>query len=155
MDVCNFLRFKQRDGNYTGWTAQNFFVNQTITYDGVDYPFRPVAVATNSSTRGGDRSEAVIGAAASVLTLNIFSEAANSDWLLEVKTVKVNRSDLSLGALLLTEYWAAQQVQHDTSEPVVKLQLASPLDAVRTPGGRVLSQSLVGALPTSGTLTLQ
>jgi hypothetical protein len=37
----------------------------------------------------------------------------------------------------------------------VTLQLASPLDAVRSPGGRVLSQSLVGALPTSGNLTLQ
>lgn len=155
MEICNFLRFKRRNGTYTDWLAQNFYPDQSITYNGVVYPFRPVAVATNSSTRGGDRSEAVIGAAVSALTLNIFSEAADNDWLLEVKSVKVNRTDFSLAALLLTEYWACQQVQHDTSEPVVRLQLASPLDAVRRPGGRVLNQSLVGALPTSGALTLQ
>lgn len=155
MEICNFLRFKIRGGAYTAWAAQNFFINQTITHNSVAYQYLPIAVATNSSTGGGDRSEAVIGAALSELTLNIFSEAAAADWLLEVRTVKVNRADLLPGPLLLVEYWAAQQVQHEASAPVVRLQLASPLDAVQRPGGRVLSQSLVGALPTSGTLTLQ
>jgi len=155
MDVCNFLRFKERNGSYTPWAAQNFYPFETIVHNGVSYPFRPIAVATNSSTRGGDRSEAVIGAGMSELTLNVFSEAAAADWILEVRTVKINRADLSPGPLLLLEYWAAQQVQHEASSSVVRLQLASPLDAVRTPGGRVLSQSLVGSLPTSGTLTLQ
>jgi hypothetical protein len=155
MEICSFVRFKRRDGTYTSWLGQNFFIGQTITHNGLEYPYRPVAVATNSSTRGGDRSEAAIGAAVSALTLNVFAEASANEWLLEVRSVKVNRSDLSLGPLLLVEYWSSRQVQHDTSQSVVTLQLASPLDAVRAPGGRVLSQSLVGALPTSGNLTLQ
>jgi hypothetical protein len=155
MEICNFLRFKTRAGAYTSWLAQNFFIGQTITHNGQQYPYLPIGVATNSSTSGGDRSEAVIGAPISALSLNVFSEAAAAEWLLEVRTVKVNRSDLSVGALLTVEYWAARQVQHDTNEPIVKLQLASPLDAISTPGGRMLSQSLVGALPTSGNLTLQ
>jgi hypothetical protein len=155
MELCNFLRFKQRDGNYTSWLAQNFFIGQTITHNGQSYPYLPIGVATNSSTSGGDRSEAVIGAPISALSLNIFSEAADNEWLLEVRTVKVNRADLSLGALLTVEYWSSKQVQHDSNEPVARLQLSSPLDAVRAPGGRVLNQSLVGALPTSGNLTLQ
>jgi hypothetical protein len=155
MEICNFLRFKRRNGTYTNWLAQNFFIGKTIAHNGERYPYMPVAVATGSSTRGGDRSEAVIGAPISELSLNIFSEAANADWLLEVRTVKINRSDLSLDALLTVEYWAAQQVQHDANEPIVKLQLASPLDAVSAPGGRVLSQILVGALPTSGNLVIQ
>jgi hypothetical protein len=155
MEICNFMRFKERNGSYTPWAAQNFFIGQTIIHNGTSYPYRPIAVATNSSTRGGDRSEAVIGAAMSALSLNVFSEAAAADWLLEVRSVKVNRADLSPGPLLMVEYWAARQVQHEASDPVVKLQLASPLDAVRRPGGRVLSQRLVGALPTSGALTLQ
>jgi hypothetical protein len=87
--------------------------------------------------------------------LNVFAEASQEDWLLEVRSVKVNRADQSIGVLLTVEYWATRQLQHDTSEPIVKLQLASPLDAVRAPGGRVLSQSLVGSLPISGALTLQ
>jgi hypothetical protein len=155
MGLCNFLRFKRRDGTYTTWLAQNYFIGQTIAHNGQSYPHLPVAVATNSSTRGGDRSEAVIAAATSALTLNVFAEASQQEWLLEVRSVKVNRADQSLGVLLTTEYWAAQQLQHDTSEPIAKLQLASPLDAVKAPGGRVLSQVLVGALPTSGNLTLQ
>jgi len=155
MEICNFMRFKRRNGTYTNWLAQNFYIGEIIRHNGENYPYLPVAVATNSSTRGGDRSEAVIAAAASELSLNVFNEAAAADWLLEVRSVKVNRANLSLGALLTVEYWAARQVQHDSSEPIVKLQLASPLDAVRSPGGRVLSQFLVGALPTSGSLTLQ
>lgn len=155
MEICNFLRFKERNGSYTAWLAQNFFIDQTISHNGQSYPYIPIGVATNSSTRGGDRSEAVIGAGISALTLNIFSEAVEKEWLLEVRTVKVNRSNLSLGALLTVEYWAAKQVQHDTSEPIVKLQMASPIDAVSAPGGRVLNQSLVGALPSSGNLVLQ
>jgi hypothetical protein len=155
MELCNFLRFKQRDGLFTSWLAQNFYVGQSISYDGSIYPYVPIVVATNASSGGGDRSEAVLGAAMNALTLSIFSEAVQEDWLLEVKTVLINRSDLSLGPLLQSEYWATQQVQHDSNEPVVRLQLASPLDAVRNGGGRVLSQELVGSLPVSGTLTLQ
>jgi hypothetical protein len=155
MEICNFMRFKRRNGVYTSWLAQNYFIGQSVSHNGQVYPYRPVAVATNSSTRGGDRSEAVIAAATSQLTLNIFSEAASNDWLLEVRSVKVNRVDQSIGVLLTVEYWATRQVQHDTSEPIVKLQLASPIDAVKSPGGRMLNQSLVGALPSSGALTLQ
>lgn len=155
MEICNFMRFKQRNGAYTSWAAQNFFIGQVINHNGLEYPYRPIGVATNSSSRGGDRSEAVIGAGISELSLNVFSEAADSDWLLEVRSVKVNRATLLPDVLLQVEYWAAKQVQHEAGEPVVRLQLASPLDAVRSPGGRVLNQLLVGALPTSGALTLQ
>lgn len=155
MEVCNFLRFKRRDGSYAPWLGQNYFIGQVVSHNGQAYPYRAVAVATNSSSRGGDRSEAAIAAEMSTLSMNIFAEAAANEWLLEVRSVRVNRADQSLGALLTTEYWATLQVQHDSKEPVVTLQLASPLDAVRSPGGRVLSQSLVGALPTNGNLTLQ
>ena len=155
MSVCNFLRFKRRNGTYTDWLAQNYFIGQVVTYNSLQYPYLGVGVATNSSTRGGDRSEATIGAGISALSLNVFAEAARERWLLEVKTITVNRVDQSLGPMLTLEYWAALKVQHDSTEPVVALQLASPLDAVRAPGGRVLSQRMVGALPTNGNLTLQ
>lgn len=155
MDIVQFIRFKRRDGSYTDWAAQNFYIGQSISYGGVSHQFLPVAVAAGAATSGGNRSEAAIGAPADVLTLNVFSEAAESNWLVEVKTVKVNRVDLSLGALLQSELWACQRVQHEDSEPVAKLQLSSPLDAVRGVGGRALSQELVGALPVSGTLSLR
>jgi hypothetical protein len=155
MQLCNFMRFKRRDGSYTEWAAQNFFAGQTRNFRGASYRFIPIAVATNASTRGGDRAEAAISAPAGEITSSVFKEAADEDWLLEIKTVKINTSDFSIDDLLMTELWSCSQVQYDISQDGVVLQLASPLDSVTRIGGRFLSQSLVGALPTSGTLTLQ
>lgn len=155
MELCHFMRFKEVGGPYTAWAAQNFFFGENKVYGGVSYQFIPIAVANNSATRGGDRSEAAISSVADDITLNIFYEAYKKDWLLEIKTVKLNRSDFSLDALLMTELWAASQVQYDSDQEGVVLQLSSPLDSVSRAGGRVLSQSLVGAIPTSGNLVLQ
>jgi hypothetical protein len=155
MELCNFLRFKQRDGSYTAWSAQNFFPGEEKSLGEVAYRFVPIAVATNASTRNGDRSEAAISTVASQITLNVFYEATQKDWLLEIKTAKINRSDFSIEAILTTEIWACSQLQYDTSEEGVVLQLSSPLDSVSRLGGRFLSQGLVGSLPTSGTLSLQ
>jgi hypothetical protein len=155
MELCNFLRFKERGGAYTTWLAQNFFPGETKTFQSANYQFIPIAVSTNSSTQGGERSEAAISAPSNDITHNVFCEACKEDWLLEIKTVKVNLANFSLGALLTSETWACSQVQYDISLDGVVLQLASPLDSVTRIGGRVLSQKLVGALPTSGTLSLQ
>jgi hypothetical protein len=155
MEVCNFMRFKQRSGTYTTWAAQNFFAGELKEYSGISYRSIPIAVATNASTRGGDRAEAAISGPVEQLTLNVFAEAAEKDWLLEIKTVKINRATFALDALLSSEIWACSQVQYDSSQNGVVLQLASPLDSVTQIGGRFLSQSLVGALPSSGTLSLQ
>jgi hypothetical protein len=155
MELCNFLRFKRRNGTYTTWQAQNFFPGETKVFQSISYPFIPIAVASNGSTRGGDRAEAAISAPSGPLTMNVFSEAIKEDWLLEIKTVKVNRSDFSLDALLTSELWSCSQVQYDISLDGVVLQLTSPLDSVVRLGGRFLSQKLVGALPISGNLVLQ
>ena len=155
MEICNLLRFKTSGGSYTTWAAQNFFAGEVKSYLGINYQFIPLAVATNAGTRGGDRAEAAISGPANELTLNVFAEAAKSDWLLEIKTVKINRATFDFDTLLSTELWTCSQVQYDTSQNGVVLQLASPLDSVTQVGGRFLSQSLVGALPSSGTLSLQ
>jgi hypothetical protein len=155
MELCHFMRFKEIGGPYTTWAAQNFFVGQPKTYAGLSYQFIPIAVSSNAAVKGGDRAEAAISGPADDITLNVFNEAYAKDWLLEIKTVKLNRSDFSIDALLMTEIWAPSQVQYDSAQEGVVLQLSSPLDAVSRAGGRVLSQFLVGALPTSGTLVLQ
>jgi hypothetical protein len=155
MELCHFLRFKLRSGTYTTWAAQNFFPGEDKDLGGVLYPYRPVAVQTNGATLGGDRAEAAIASVANELTLNVFAQAADEDWLLEVKTVKLNRASFALQTVLTEQLWACTQVQYDSSNNGVVLQLASPLDSVQQRGGRLLSQSMVGALPTTGTLTLQ
>lgn len=155
MELCNFMRFKSRDGVYTSWAAQNFFPGQSKSFQGASYRFIPIAVATNASTRGGDRAEAAISAPAGEITSSVFKEATDEDWLLEIKTAKINRSSFTVDNLLTTEIWACSQVQYDISQNGVVLQLASPLDSVSRIGGRFLSQSLVGALPTNGNLVLQ
>lgn len=155
MDICHFLRFKRRDGSYTTWSAQNFYPLEEREINGVLYPYCPIAVKSNASSGGGDRAEAAISTVSGPLTLNVFAQAASEDWLLEIKTVKLNRATFELQAVLTDQLWACVRVQYDTSQNGVVLQLSSPLDSVQRRGGRFLSQSMVGALPTTGALTLQ
>jgi len=150
--VCNFIRFKNRGGAYTSYAYQNFFVNQSRTYQNIAYSFLAFGLTGGSGKKGGDRSNNVLGCGSSAISVNIFAEACDKGWLLEVKTVEVDPITLSLQSLITSELWFASSMETDVQRTL--LQLASPLDAV---GGQVprryLSSVLVGALPTSGNLT--
>lgn len=151
----NYARFTQRDGSATSpvYAYQNFSVNQTRTYGGVTYQFVPFAVSTGAGSRGGDRSEATLGAGTNAITVNIFAEAVNSNWLLELKTVSLNPDTFADSTLIRTEIWRVARYELDNEK--ILLRLTSPLDAVREQvPNRFLSTRLVGALPTSATLVV-
>lgn len=151
----NYARFTQRDGSATSpvYAYQNFSVNQTRTYGGVTYQFAPFAVSTGAGSRGGDRSEATLGAGTNAITVNIFAEAVNSNWLLELKTVSLNPDTFADSTLIRTEIWRVARYELDNEK--ILLRLTSPLDAVRDQApNRFLSTRLVGALPTSATLVV-
>lgn len=150
--ICNFIRFKNRGSSYTSYAYQNFFVNSNRSYSGVSYTFLPFGIGGGAGKKGGDRSNSVLACASNAISVNVFAEACDKGWLLEVKTVEVDPLTLSLQALISSELWFASSMESDTERTL--LQLASPLDAV---GGEVprryLSSTLVGALPTTGNLS--
>jgi hypothetical protein len=150
---CNFIRLKRRSGSYLPHNYQNFFVGQAVTYQSVAYDFLGFAAATGSGKRGGDRSSGSLVTAPGPISTNIFAEAADNRYLVEVRTVEVDALSLAIQGLISSEIWLVTGLESSTERSI--LNLSSPLDAVdgQVPS-RYLSSALVGALPTSGTITL-
>lgn len=149
----NYARFLQANGTPTVYAYQNFSINQTRTYATVEYAFAPFGYTLGAGSKGGDRSDSSLVAGLDQLTVNLFAEAVESRWLLEIKTVSLDPSDFSDDVLVRTELWRIAQYEMDTERVVLKL--SSPLDATKGDiPKRRLSTKLVGALPSTGSLVI-
>jgi len=149
----NYVRFKTQADAYTGTPYQNFSINQTRTYSGTTYSFAPFAVSSGGGTRGGERSNAALVAGADALSVNLFAEAVQNRYMLEIKTVSLDPLTFADEALIATEIWRIASYEMDTT--TVTMRLTSPLDAVKAQiPRRTLSTTLVGELPTSGALVV-
>jgi len=149
----NYVRFKTQADAYTGTPYQNFSINEQRVYDGITYSFAPFAVSSGGGARGGDRSSASLVAGTDALSVNLFAEAVQNRYMLEIKTVSLDPLTFADEALTASEIWRVASYDMDTTRVVLKL--TSPLDAVKAQvPRRTLSTALVGALPTSGALVV-
>ncbi len=150
--LCNFIRMKIPGGSYAGYAYQNFFINQSRSVGGASYSFLPFVVANGGGKKGGDRSSSSLAASPNAISINVFAEAVEGNFLLEVKTHEVDAQTLGIGPMITNEIWSISRMEFDNEKVV--LQLVSPLDAVdgQVPR-RYLSSKLVGALPSSGRLS--
>ena len=158
---CNYVKFLEPSGSSyaeTNYYFQNFTINGTRSRGGDTYIFAPFALATGGGEKGGDRSANTLGIgvsteAGSTIILNLFKQAVKDRWLLKVETVSLNISSFADDLLVSTETWRIASYQMDTQ--LIRLQLISPLDAVRSQvPRRKLSEDLVGALPTTGQISI-
>jgi len=158
---CNYVKFLEPSGSSyvdTAYYFQNFTVNNTRSRGGNTYVFAPFAVATGGGEKSGDRSSSVLGIGASTqagstIILNLFKQAVEQRWILVVETVSLNINTYDDDLLVSTENWRVASYEMDTS--VIKLRLISPLDAVKGEvPRRKLSEELVGALPTTGQISI-
>ena len=144
---CNYVTLLNKDSIATSYKFQNFSINEKRG----DFDYLPFAITTGAGTRGGDRSSARLVVAANQISVNIAAEASQNNYFLNVETFSLNIETLADSSQISTEVWRVAGYEMDTER--VFLNLASPLDAVRTDAPRrVLSTQLVGALPTSGSL---
>lgn len=149
----NYIRFKTQADAYTGTPYQNFSINESRTYSGVTYSFAPFAISSGGGARGGERSSASLVAGTDAISVNLFAEAVQNRYMLEIKTVSLDPLTFADEALVASETWRVASYDMDTSRVVLKL--TSPLDAVKAQvPRRTLSTALVGALPTSGALVV-
>jgi len=149
----NYIRFKTQADAYTGTPYQNFSINESRTYSGVTYSFAPFAISSGGGARGGERSSASLVAGTDAISVNLFAEAVQNRYMLEIKTVSLDPLTFADEALVASEIWRVASYDMDTSRVVLKL--TSPLDAVKAQvPRRTLSTALVGALPTSGALVV-
>lgn len=152
--ICNYIRFKTFAGAYVGgYNFQNFFVNESKTRSGVSHTFAPFAASTGAGTKGGDRADAAVVAPSYPLVANLFVEACQNRYLCEITAVLLDPETYAEVATLTTETWMCARPELNTERAV--LRLASPLDAVdgQVPR-RVLNSSLVGNVPTTGSLSV-
>lgn len=157
---CNYVKFLEPSGSTYAETAyyfQNFTVNGSRARGGDTYIFAPFVLATGGGEKNGDRSSNVlaIGAstqAGSTIILNLFKQAVEQRWILQVETVSLNITTFADDLLVSTENWRVASYEMDTK--IIKLRLISPLDAVKGQvPRRKLSEELVGALPTTGQIS--
>ena len=149
----NYIRFKTQADAYTGTPYQNFSINESRTYSGVTYSFAPFAISSGGGARGGERSSASLVAGTDAISVNLFAEAVQNRYMLEIKTVSLDPLTFADEALVASEIWRVASYDMDATRVVLKL--TSPLDAVKAQvPRRTLSTALVGALPTSGALVV-
>ena len=149
----NYSRFLTSAGAATVYAYQNFSINQTRNYGGATYQFAPFAYTLGAGSKGGDRSDSSLVAGLDPISVNLFAEAVESRYLLEVKTVSLDPETFADDALIRTELWRVAQYEMDTERVILKL--SSPLDATKGDiPKRRLSTKLVGALPSTGSLVI-
>ena len=130
----NYVRFKTQADVYTGTPYQNFSVNQQRTYSGVTYSFAPFAVSSGGGARGGERSNAALVAGADAISVNLFAEAVQSRYILEIKTVSLDPLTFTDEALISTEIWRIASYElavKGMDATTITMRLTSPLDAVK------------------------
>jgi len=149
----NYSRFLTSAGVATAYAYQNFSINQPRTYGGVTYQFAPFAYTLGAGSKGGDRSDSSLVAGLDPISVNLFAEAVEDRYLLEVKTVSLDPETFADDALIRTELWRVAQYEMDTERVILKL--SSPLDATKGDiPKRRLTTKLVGALPSTGSLVI-
>lgn len=156
--IVSYIRFKERRGGpYLPFAYQNYYVNESRVYQSVSYAFAPLGVSGGGGRQGGERSRGAIVCPYNTLVQNVFWQADSNRWLVEIASVEVDTQNEQELALLTRQFWSCRiEGNIEAGKPGYSvLQLSSPLDTVNaTVGGRPLSQSLVGALPTSGAITV-
>ena len=149
----NYSRFLTAAGAPTAYAYQNFSINQSRTYGGVTYQFAPFGYTLGAGSKGGDRSDSSLVAGLDQISVNLFAEAVEARYLLEVKTVSLDPETFADDAPIRIELWRVAQYEMDTERVVLKL--SSPLDATKSDiPKRRLSTKLVGALPSTGSLEI-
>jgi hypothetical protein len=150
----NLLRFYLPDGTEAAVSRfQNYFINEVITKDGVSYSYLPFALATGAGSRGGERSGETLGLGLDTLSATIATEAVSGGWRARVVTVLLDHITDAMVQDFTAEWWEVSSYSQDTGS--LLLDLRSPFDAVqRQFPARVLSQQLVGTLPSTGNIRI-
>lgn len=153
--ICNYIRFRSAGEYVSGYDFQNFFVGERRLRDDVTYVFAPFAVTPGAGTKGGDRSDSAVVAPANPLAINLFIEACNARWLCEITVALLDPETFDEQFVITTETWVCSRPEINIGNESAVLRLTSPLDAVdgQLPR-RTLSSSLVGSLPSTGSLSV-
>ena len=151
--VGTYIKLETRDLTATGYQFQNFHVGETRNYNGISYMYAGFGFSGGTLDLEAGNVSASLVFAVNALDLVVFKQAADDRWLAEVRTVWLDPDTLAESGTFSEELYAITGFEHDTSR--LSVRLGNPLDAVsQNAPRRVLTQDLVGSLPTTGNINL-
>jgi hypothetical protein len=132
---------------------QNFFQGETRTYGGIQYNFASFGYSGNTTDLQAGNINASLVFSMNELVLNMATEAADNRWIVNVQTVWLDPETLLEQANYTTDVFMVTAFEHDHQR--LNMTLSSPLDAISGDAPRRrLTESLVGALPSTGQVQL-
>jgi phage-related protein len=141
-------------GSTTRLAYQNFFIGESISYDGSSYGFLPFGFSGITINRTGDNTEASLVLPNNQLSRNWGVEAIQNRWIATIKVMLLNPEDRSQFTQL--HQYVGQVASGKWDETSLSLTLSTVLDAVGADiPVRRLAQKLIGAIPVTSVLQLQ
>ena len=151
--IGTYLKFIDAAGTDTGNNFQNFFQGETREYQGDTYIFGGFGFSGGTLDLEGGNISAGLVFALNDLALSVFRQAAEQFWLVRIRTVWLDPDTFEEGNTFSEELYAVTGFDHDLSR--ISVRLSSPLDAVQENAPRrTLTADLVGALPSTGQISL-
>ena len=151
--IGTYLKFIDAAGTDTGNNFQNFFQGETREYQGDTYIFGGFGFSGGTLDLEGGNISASLVFALNDLALSVFRQAAEEFWLVRIRTVWLDPDTFEEGNTFSEELYAVTGFDHDLSR--ISVRLSSPLDAVQENAPRrTLTADLVGALPSTGQISL-
>ena len=152
--IGTYVKLVTGEGAPTGYQFQNFHFGENRNYNGASYMYAGFGFSGGTLDLEAGNVSASLVFAVNELDLVVFKQAADSRWLAEVRTVWLNPDTLDETGTYSEEIYAVTGFEHDTSR--LSVRLGNPLDAVtQNAPRRVLTQDLVGALPSTGNINLR
>jgi len=150
--IGNFVTFT--DNGVVRQRFQNFFISETITYDGNEYGFMPFGFSGVTINKTGDNTDASLILPNNTLSRNWAVEALDKRWLAHILVVLLDPSDRTRANRLHQYYGLVASGSWKETE--LSLTLNTVLDAVgaEVPQRR-LTQKLIGSIPTTSGVRLQ
>lgn len=150
--VGNFLTFSLN--GVTLHQFQNFFIGETVTYNGNSHGFLPFGFSGVTVNRTGDNTEASLALPNNTLSRNWGVEAIDRRWLAQVQVMLLDPADRTSFTQL--HQYVGQVAGGQWNETGLQLTLSTVLDAVGTDVPlRRLTQKLIGAIPVTSGVRLQ
>ena len=127
------------------------FQNSTkssITFDSASYVHLPFIYQGATKTRDGSNMEAGLVLANNAISMNHVIDAVRKKWTIKVAVCLMNPETFVHQKTLTQDIWMASAMSYDPE--TIEVVLSSAVDAVGADcPNRKLTESLVGALPTS------
>lgn len=151
--IGTYVRLVDRDQSPTGYQFQNFHVGETRSYNGSSYMFAGFGFSGGTLDLEAGNVTASLVFNVNSLDLVVFRQAADDRWLIEIRTVWLDPDSLNESGTYSEELYAVTGFEHDSNR--LSVRLGNPLDAVsQNAPRRLLTQDLVGSLPSTGNINL-